>query len=355
VNKSKKIYPIVNLAFKIIIALLSIGYLSYVLFFQENEYIDPATGEKAVLNLSYLSGNVIKIVSSQPNSIFVLSCILLLVIANWGVEIIKWKALVGKLLKVSYKLAAVSIIGGVAASNMTPLRLGGFFARVAQLPVKYRVKSMAIIFLGDIAQLLSTLFLGSLSSLLLIYSNLNKKSVFEIQTDTLVTIAGAAFVMTGIACVIFMFLNRFARTLHHIPFLKNRKNTWNILDAFNYRKTSAKLLLISTARLLIISTQYYLAFTLFGFNLGLFKSLLIINTLFLIYNFLPTFNIIEFGITKSAILIFLLKSFISPDFVTLNVAVVVSCGSFLIWLVNLAIPSAVGSFFLFRIKLFNHK
>ena len=354
-NKSKKIYPIVNLAFKIIIAILSIGYLSYVFFFQKNEYVDPATGEKAILNISYLSENIISIVSSQPNSILILALILLLVLINWGAEIFKWKLLVSKLLKVGYKLATVSILGGVAASNMTPFRLGGFFARVAQLPFKYRVKSVAIIFLGDIAQLLSTLLLGSLSTLLLVYSHIKETSLFEIQTYTLAVIAGIAFFITSVACTIFIYLNKFTNFLNLIPYLKKKSNTWNILNSFNYREVALKLLSVSIARLLTISFQYYLAFKIFGFELNLLDSLLVINTLFLIFNFLPTFNIIEFGITKSAILIFLLKTFISHDFVTLNVALIVSCGSFLIWLVNLAIPSVIGSFFLLRIKLFNHQ
>jgi hypothetical protein len=358
VNKSKKIYPIVNLAFKIIIALLSIGYLSYVIFFQKNEYVDPATGEKAILNLSYLSENIASIVSNRPDSILMLSLILLLVFVNWGIEIIKWKLLVGKLLSVSYKLATTSILGGIAASNMTPFRIGGFFARVAQLPLKYRVKGVAIIFLGDTAQLLSTLLFGSFSTLLLVFfldTDMKDITLYHLQTHSLLAIAGTAFIATITACILFMYLDKLVRYLNIIPFLKNRKTTWNILNTFNFKSNAIALLLLSILRLLTISTQYYLAFKLFGFDLGLIESLLIINTLFLIFNFLPTFNIIEFGITKTAILIFLLKAFISPDFVTLNVALVVSCGSFLIWFVNLAMPSVIGSFFLARIKLFNHQ
>jgi hypothetical protein len=355
VNKSKKIYPIVNLAFKIIIALLSIGYICYVIFYQKNEYIDPQTGEKALLNLTYLTDNIIDIVRKQPHSILILSLICTLILVNWGAEIIKWKILVSKIVPVTYKLAIVSILGGIAASNMTPYRLGGFFARVAQLPFKYRVKSAAIIFLGDTAQLLSSLFLGSLSTLCLIYYAGQHAPIFEIQTYTLTSLAQLAVTMSTIACITFLLLDKFTDYLSVIPFLKKNQNTWNILNKFNYRIVSIKLLTISIIRLLAISVQYYLAFNLFGFNLGLFQSILLINTLFLIFNFLPTFNIIDFGITKSAILIFLLKTFISPDYVTLNVALVVSCGSFLIWLVNLAIPSIIGSFFLVRIKLFNHK
>lgn len=354
-NKSKKIYPIVNLAFKIIITLLSIGYLSYVIFFQEAQYVDEETGEKAALNLSYLSKNVISIVNENPNSAGILSLVLLLVIANWGSEVVKWKLLVGKILTVSYKLATISILGGIAASNMTPYRLGGFFARVAQLPFKYRIKSVAIIFLGDIAQLLTTLLLGSLSALWLTFHNLDNEVFYEYQSYSLATISGAVFTASFVSCILFIFLNKFTNQLHRIPFLKNKKETWDILNTFNFSTVAIKLLGISILRLLAISLQYYLAFTLFGFELGITASLLIINTLFLIFNFLPTFNIIEFGITKSAILIFLLKTFISPDFVTLNVALIVSCGSFLIWFINLAAPSIVGSFYLLRIKLFNHK
>lgn len=354
-NKSKKIYPIVNLAFKIIIALLSIGYISYVIFYQKNEYIDPQTGEKTLLNITYLTDNIVDIVSKQPNSLLIVSLIILLIVVNWGSEIVKWKILVGKIVPVSYKLATVSILGGIAASNMTPFRLGGFFARVAQLPFIYRVKSVAIIFLGDSAQLLSSLFLGSLSTLFLIYYAGQHSPIFEFKTYTLTSLAQLALVLSTIACILFLFLDKFTDYLRVVPFLKKNQDTWNILSKFNYRKVSIKLLTISTVRLIAISIQYYLAFNLFGFNLDLFRSILLINTLFLIFNFLPTFNIIDFGITKSAILIFLLKTFISADFVTLNVALVVSCGSFLIWLVNLAIPSIIGSFFLLRIKLFNHK
>ncbi len=325
------------------------------IFYQKNEYIDPDTGEKAVLNLAYLTEHLTEIIKKNPNSLITILLVSTMVVFNWGAEVLKWKMLVSKILKVNYKLAVQSILGGVAASNMTPFRLGGFFARAAQLPFEYRIKSIAIIFLGDVAQFLCTIFLGSLSTMLLIYFHGQELSFFDTNTYSLLPIAVSIFFMSSAACITFLFINKFANELHRLPMLKNKKNTWAILNQFNYTKTAIKLLMISIGRLLSIAFQYYLAFHLFGFTLGLFESLLIINTLFLIYNFLPTFNIIEFGVTKSAILVFLLNTFISDHYVTINIALMVSCGSFLIWMMNLAIPSAIGSYFLFRIKLFNHK
>ena len=149
-NKSKKIYPILNLAFKILIAFSSILYLGYIVFYQKKEFISTSDGSAISLDIYYLKDFLFNNFSGHPSNFYYLLAALLLTFVNWGAEVLKWKLLIGKILPVNNKIAVRSILGGVAASNITPYFIGGFFGRVAQIPFKHRLKSIAILFIGDI-------------------------------------------------------------------------------------------------------------------------------------------------------------------------------------------------------------
>lgn len=352
--KSKKLYSILNLAFKIIIALLSISYLVYVVLYQKREYTVEGSNQTIDLNIQYLWQFVKnQFQQSSTNYIFLGSAILL-IFANWGAEVVKWKIMISKMFPVNYKLATISILSGIAASVFTPYRIGGYFGRIAHLPFRYRAKGIALILLGDVAQFLTTIFFGSLALMLLL---LQSPSGFEISDQKTLLIPISLVVFMGSLLSIFVFINmqKFIFLLEKINFLKGWKKLWGLFEKMNHQEAAKKVLLISIMRYAVLLMQYFLIFELFGFKLSLYDSVLLISALFFIYHFLPTFNIVEFGITKSAIVLFLIQTFIVEGPISLNVTLIVSCSSFLIWLINLVIPSLLGSFYLLRIKLLNDK
>lgn len=354
-SKNKKIYAILNLAFKIIIGLGSIAYVYYLLFFQKTEFIDEKTGEKAVLRLSDLFDHLLDIFDKHPQSVVLFILVLLLMLVNWGVEVLKWKQLMSKIYPTNFKIAIQSILAGAAGSNFTPFKVGNFFARVALVPHKFRTKGILTLFVGDAAQFLMTMFLGSASAAIIVYGMKQSLSMQPFQDYSLSLVAISTLIVTSTLIVAFIFLKHLTFFIENLPFLGYWKKVWAVVGDFNHRNNALKLLLLSGIRLITISVQYYLVFVIFGMDISYFESFLITNTLFLIYNFLPTLNILEFGLTKSAIFIILLEVFLGKEFVTLDVALTVACTSFLIWLINLAIPSTIGSFFLLKVKLFKEE
>lgn len=354
-TKSKKIYPILNLAFKILIALGSILYLGYVVLYQKKEFISTNDGNPVSIDIYYLKDFLFNNFSNHPSNFYYLLAALLLTIVNWGAEVVKWKLLIGKILPVDTKIAIRSILGGVAASNITPYFIGGFFGRVAQIPFKHRLKSIAILFIGDIAAITITIFTGSAALFSLVYRSDESLQLFDHQRITMLVFLGIVFIGSILFTVIFLYLNYFTMFLGKFKLFFKVKKIWSVVGKLDHKKNVIQLLVISTIRLIAILTQYYLIFNLFGLNINLFDSFLITTSVLAIYNFIPTFNIVEFGLTRAGIYLLLLQHFISPELVTLNSTLIISCSLFLIWFINLALPSLLGSYYLLKVKLFNDK
>lgn len=353
-TKSKKIYPILNLAFKIIVAFASVGYIGYVIFYQENEFNNAENGELIKVNFSYLKKYLLENISEHPYSLLFILFTFALTFANFGTEILKWKLLMGKLLPVNTKLAIRSVLGGVAASNITPYSLGSYFGRVAQVPFPYRLKGISIIFIGDTAQFTSTILMGSSSLFFLIYRSSPDLELFEHQRITLLLITGLIVAATIGFIALFLRLKYFAYIMDNLKAFSKVKKIWSVVSKLDHKKTIGQLLIICCARLVVILVQYYLVFQVFGLTINMLDSLLIAATVMAVYSFIPAINILEFGLTKAGIFLILLQTFVSPALATLETTISIICSLFLIWLMNLALPSIIGSYHLFKVKLFNH-
>ena len=350
-SKSIKLSPILNLLFKVGIALTSMGYVLYNLFFRSNEFSRGDGGEKVDIDIHYILNFLESSLSAHSSAGISLVILLLLVALNWGGEVLKWRRLVHEVQPASWGLAWKSILSGVAMSNITPYRIGGYVARVALLPHENRLKAVSYLLLGDFAQLLVGVLAGSIATLMLI-------SQISIESATISTLEWAAWILllNGFnGTLIFLGLKVLSKRLIKIKILKRWSNTIQGVQKTSHEQNALVLLGLSTLRFVVILLQYYLAYTLFGWNIDFITTLLVVAAFLLIYNFLPTFNLFEFGMTKTAILLFLLETFYGKSCITFELALLVSCSSFLIWLINLAIPALVGSIFVFNMNLFrNH-
>ena len=317
--------------------------------------ISDQYGNKVIVDLSYIKDYLLNVFINNPENILYLLAIIILTLFNWGSEVLKWKILIGKLVKIDTKIAIRSILGGVAASNITPFRVGGFFARVAHLPFRHRIRGIAILSIGDIAQLTTTILMGSASLFMLLYFREDDFTILDFKKSTMMACNVVAFFGTLVFCFIFMHLKSFALFLDKIPALQKVKKIWSVVAKLDHKKTVIQLLGISTFRLVVILLQYYLVFQLFGLSIDVTESMLITGALLMLYNFLPTLNILEMGLTRTGIFLVLLSMFLSPDLVTISLTLVLTCSLFVIWLVNLVLPAVFGSYYLLKIKLFNHK
>ena len=128
-----------------------------------------------------------------------------------------------------------------------------------------------------------------------------------------------------------------------------------MLSERGYKKTASKVLLFSVLRYLGITWQYVLAYQLFGIEMNWLNAYCASGALFFLFQFVPVFNAVELGLTRTAMFTVILTSFGVIEEITPTLTLAITSASFLIWLVNLAIPSLIGSIFLGQVKVLKEK
>ena len=103
------------------------------------------------------------IAENQP----LLVLIFLMMFLNWLIEAIKWKFLIAKIEKVSILTSLRAVFSGITVSVFTPNRIGEYGGRVFCLEKADRIQGVLITILGSMAQLLTTIFFGSMGILFL--------------------------------------------------------------------------------------------------------------------------------------------------------------------------------------------
>jgi hypothetical protein len=281
------------------------------------------------------------------NGVGILVIVLVLMFLNWYIEMKKWKILIEKIHPVSWKLALQSVLCGVAAGVFTPYRLGSFLGRVILLPHKKRVIALVLNLLGNIAQFLCMLTFGLIGLIFWLFTSIKPipSYLFIIVLSSLVF---AIF-------LVYWFLNisKFVHLFNYLPVTKKWPRYFLIMQNLETISMGKKLLRLSVIRYFVILIQYLLLFYLFQFPVNIYITAYILMGIFIIYHFLPTLNLFELGATKASI--FLLMYEFTGFTNDSDMVVILSLVTFAIWIINLVIPSLMGSVFLFKAKLLKEK
>lgn len=292
--------------------------------------------------------------SESKQGIFILTLtgliILLLMAINWLIEGYKWKLLISQLTPVKWKIAIHSVLCGIAAGVLTPLRLGSYFGRVVLLEPKHRVKGVILNLLGNIAQFLATLFFGIIG--FIVFSLFIKQSFPYPITYAL--LCGIALIIAIVAIYGFLNIHLFIKYFTYFKFTKKWPIYFKLMQRYGGEKLGVKLLLVSSLRYFAILTQYIILFKLFNFPLNPLLSSSLMMALFLIYHFLPTLNLFELGATKASLFI-LLYEYLGYLNNNQQITLTLSLVTFLIWSINLLLPSIAGAIILFKSKLYIEK
>lgn len=318
-----------------VISLGSILYIVYLLGF-----------EKASLRVE-----VWEALKHLDYSVFQLLLLIVLMFCNWGCEIYKWRLLAGHMRSVSWRLAIKSTLVGVAASIFTPYKVGGYFGKVLLFENRYRAKGIVLQLYNSMALFIVNFFFGLLFLGILSFNT--DELILGINPNSI----GVLFFCGAFVVLIFWFLfikvDFIAGVFDKIRWTKKWGKYWEMLSSHNYITTASKILVVSVIRYLIITSQYLLAYKIFGLQADAFYVFCASGALFFLFQFIPIFNAVELGVTRTAIFIFLLTYFqvISTDLST-EVKVMVTASSFCIWFLNLLIPAFIGSLYLSQVKIF---
>lgn len=247
--------------------------------------------------------------------------IILLSLANWSLEILKWKNLSGHIRLITFSEAIKQSLAALTASLLTPNRIGEYGAKALFYEKSERKKVMALNFLGNFYQMLVTLIFG-LISLFCLKDQLFvflKYSLLLLLVPSLFLLLRSFYKETSV----YRFYLKFLIFAKGIPLQMHLSN-----------------LTISSGRYLIFSHQFYFLLILFGIHLEYTLAMTLIFAMYFLASVIPSFVALDFLI-KGSVALTLFGFYGVPENLILTVTTIM-------WLMNFAVPAFFGSYFILR-------
>ncbi|MBK7172019.1 MAG: flippase-like domain-containing protein [Bacteroidales bacterium] len=335
---TSKVHKTLNILLRLIIVLLSLGFIYWKIF---------AKGEIQELRMA--------LESFGSNSAFFegLIIVMLLMLANWGIEAIKWKRLVSEVENISFIKAFQSVITGVTVSIFTPNRTGEFIGRAFILKKGDPLQAVLLTLVGSFSQLLVTLLAGSVA-LAFTYRLFLPAGVLIPAWTHVGIMAG---LLSGVVILITIFLSipEFTKFLE-TKFKTRLKRISFYLQALQAisRKELILILSLSFLRYFVFSLQFYLMLLIFGVFIPLSSAILLIPVIFITLAVIPTIALSEIGVRSSVSLFFIGEYIlqtrgVAPGEKESLAIIMAAC---LLWVINLAIPAIAGVPFVFKLRFF---
>lgn len=328
---SAKVTKSINTIARVLVAILA-------LFFIYRQVTNPENLQAFTIALSERSNDIYFIV--------LVVMVLLLMPVNWGLEAYKWKILINYVERVSFKQSIMSVLSGITMSLFTPNRTGDLVGRLLTLKSAHPLKGAVLTLTGSISQLITTLVMGMLALCFFVpeYIHLNSYYVIALQAAVIAgsVITGSLMIMLYLRVPSIFNLTRYMVRPGWVK-IRSYLRTIRCLK----RKTLLRVLVISCARYIIFSTQFYLLLVAFGSHIPWFDAFILISMTYFIMTAIPTIALVDLGIRGSVSIYFISMYYES------GMAPVISilAASTAVWMVNLALPSIIGMFFIYRIKL----
>jgi hypothetical protein len=265
----------------------------------------------------------------------------LLMLLNWGIEAVKWQMLVKPVQPQSFFEALATVLSGVSVAIITPARLGEFAGRIVRLKPELRFQGFVCSVTGSISQLSVTLLAGISAFPFLIFR----------YTDFMNQYPPFLFYLLCFICLLsclLILLFYFGlpviekRLLKYRLFKKSIKKL-DVIKHYNFR-TLLIILSLSILRYIIFTGQYFLMFHVLDLTVPLPDFLVLMNTVFLVSSFIPSFSLGEV-FTRGSVLVWVFGLIFFPAEKLLTI-------SFIIWLINLVLPGLAGYVFFTRARIF---
>jgi len=340
------IYKTYNLLIKIIIIVLSYFFIYKQVFFKQEINIIWNTFISSFYVFHLFAG---------------ITVVLLLAFLNWSIETIKWRYLISKTETIPFLKAYTAVLSGITISTFTPNRIGEYFGRVFSLKKTNPWEGVFITLIGSISQLLITLFIGSVCTFITLnkFDNaIAKKTDFSIFENHI--LINSLFILA--------LLINFTIMLLYFNVIKINKIKWSrfsdkikkvlghleILSAYSVSEL-IKILLLSFARYMVFTTQFYLLLILFEVHLPFIAGVVLISAVYYTMAAIPTVALTELGVRGSVSLFIIGLYFEKTGLLNESMKIGILSSSVFLWIINLIIPAIIGSFFVLRLRFFKNK
>lgn len=304
-NMSSKHINKLGLGLKVAIVFLAAGYIAWRLFGKNNS------------NFSFE-----EFINSIQAHSFLFASVLILMPVNWFIEALKWKAAAGQSGFISTGDAVRGVLAGVTIGTATPNRVGEFAGRIFMVKNGDRVQLLLLSFIPSFAQVTITILAGCLGF------------IFHPGMESLRTIEIIALVSGTILFLVMPFL-----LLRFLP--AKWKEKTNVLKTFP-PKLFTRILFLSLVRYSIYVFQFLLLLIVAGSNVDWKIALICITVSYFIVTIIPTFSVTEI-LVRGGVFGFVF----SDGGVAFGLAFTAAVT---LWFINVAIPSLIGSIFVFRLK-----
>ena len=264
---------------------------------------------------------------------------MLLIPINYGLEAIKWHYLVFKRNAQSFWLAYKSVLSGMALGILTPNRIGEPFARALMVPNGSYLTSTAAALICSLSQQAATLLFGIAGALIL-------SNQYSYATSNLIWYIGVASLLVSLSISTLLLSPALLRWIAHHHFTRKVMQSIRGIDSFTLKQV-ATIQFISLIRYCIFLTQYVCILYAFGSSLPIIHLVSGVACIFLVGSIIPLPAIVDVGVKISLAILFLGS--------TLGNEKAAAASSTTIWIMNIAIPALIGTFFVISNSFENKK
>jgi len=257
-----------------------------------------------------------------------------LVAINWGMETLKWHRLINKIERFTLLRSLKATLAGITASVFTPNRSGDFAGKMLYVNAHNRIKAIVIAMVCSIAQLLITTTIGSIALIAFIQA----RYADQLSVHLSYILLGGTMLLIALAYLFYYQLPLLKKILK--PFLKKWRSIRKaiaILDLFS-SKDYTLVLGFSLMRFSTYCVQYFLLLEFFQSGLSAPEYLTLIPVNFLGITAIPSIALAELGVREAIAL-----SFFSA---TKAPAIAIISATFVLWIINVAIPALIGTIFI---------
>ncbi len=277
------------------------------------------------------------------DNFFMFLLVFVMMIFNWFIEAVKWRFLVNKIERISILTSLRAVFSGITVSVFTPNRIGEYGGRVFCLEKADRIQGVLITVLGSMAQLLTTIFFGSMGILFLNNYIPELENIYR-EIDFAYPIVFFLLLFLNILLLLlFHNISLLSNLMDKVSLLNQYKKYKEVFTFYNAQEL-AFVFIFSIIRYAIFTTQFFILLKLFEIDIIYFDAIILTMVMLFIISIIPTIAISEIGIRGSvAVYLFSL--------VSTNIIGILSA-TFVLWFINLLFPALIGSFFVFTLKFF---
>ena len=314
--------------------LLKIGIVAFALFFLYEQLTAKSSIEQ------FNNADVLQQIKGHYSILIV---IVLMMFLNWFLEALKWQFLIKKIEEISFSRSVRAVFSGITVSAFTPNRVGEYGGRVFCLEKADRIQAVFITIIGSMAQLITTIFFGSIGILLLPSLMPEFTQILSLMEYSYPILVFVFLLLNSLLIFIYLNTSVLSLLLSRIKFL-NKYEKYNSVFSFYNAEELAKVLLFSVARYVVFTTQFFILLHVFGVVINYTDALVLIMTMLFVISVIPTIAITEIGVRGSVALF--LFGLISSNTVGILSA------TFVMWIINLLLPALIGTAFIFTLKFF---